>query len=49
MGEDEGEEAYHCMLCGRKITREEYETYDGLCPECYELEIAELDMDLEED
>jgi predicted RNA-binding Zn-ribbon protein involved in translation (DUF1610 family) len=49
MGEDEGEEAYHCMLCDRKITREEYETYDGLCPECYELEIAELDMDLEED
>jgi len=49
MGEDEEEEAYHCMLCGRKITREEYETYDGLCPECYELEIAELDMDLEED
>lgn len=48
MGEDE-EEAYHCMLCGREITREEYETYDGLCQECYELEIAELDMDLEED
>jgi predicted RNA-binding Zn-ribbon protein involved in translation (DUF1610 family) len=47
--EEDKEETYHCMLCGRKITREEYETYDGLCPECYELEIAELDMDLEED
>ena len=48
MEEDE-EEIYHCMLCGREIAKEEYETYDGLCPECYELEIAELDMDLEED
>ncbi len=34
---------------GREITKEEYEAYDGLCQECYELEIAELDMDLEED
>ncbi|MEM3580889.1 MAG: hypothetical protein QXH40_07705 [Candidatus Bathyarchaeia archaeon] len=49
MEEDEEEETYHCLLCGREITREEFETYDGLCPECYELEIAELDMDLEED
>lgn len=49
MGEDEEEETYHCMLCGREITKEEYEAYDGLCQECYELEIAELDMDLEED
>jgi len=49
MEENEEEETYHCMLCGRKITMEEYETYGGLCQECYELEIAELNMDLEED
>jgi NMD protein affecting ribosome stability and mRNA decay len=50
MEEDEEEKIYnYCMLCGRKITMEEYETYGGLCQECYELEVAELDMDLEED
>jgi len=48
MEEDE-EETCRCMLCGRKITAEEYETYGGLCQECYELGIAELEMDLEED
>jgi predicted RNA-binding Zn-ribbon protein involved in translation (DUF1610 family) len=43
------EHIYRCLNCGRKITKEECETYDGLCPECYELEIIELDTDLEDD
>jgi NMD protein affecting ribosome stability and mRNA decay len=34
-----------CERCGRAITEEEYETYDGLCEECYEIEIAELDFE----
>jgi NMD protein affecting ribosome stability and mRNA decay len=33
------------MSCGREITEEEYETYDGLCQECYEIEIDELDFE----
>jgi len=28
-----------------KITKEEYETYSGLCQECYEIEIDELDFE----
>jgi DNA-directed RNA polymerase subunit RPC12/RpoP len=40
-----GEKVYKCMRCGRKITRDEYETCDGLCSDCYEIEIDELDLD----
>ena len=43
--EENDEEVYSCLSCGRKISREEYETYDGLCEECYELEITELDFE----
>lgn len=42
---DEDEMVYICLRCGRTITREEYETYDGLCQECYEVEIDELDYE----
>jgi NMD protein affecting ribosome stability and mRNA decay len=34
-----------CLRCGRKITGEEAETYNGMCPECYEIEIDELDFE----
>ncbi|MDH7476771.1 MAG: hypothetical protein QHH17_00100 [Candidatus Bathyarchaeota archaeon] len=44
----EEEEVYNCILCGRKITKEEYETFDGLCQECYEIEIADMDYEDEE-
>lgn len=27
------ERVYECMRCGRRITKEEYETYGGLCEE----------------
>lgn len=36
------------MSCGRKITEEEYEKYDGLCEECYEIEIDESDYESED-
>jgi len=36
---------YHCESCGRTITEEEYETYNVLCEECYEIEIDELDYE----
>jgi hypothetical protein len=28
-----------------KITEEEYEAYEGLCEECHEIEIDELDYE----
>ncbi|MDI6905006.1 MAG: hypothetical protein QMD13_05915 [Candidatus Bathyarchaeia archaeon] len=40
---------YECMRCGQRISREEYETYDGLCEECYIIEIDELDYELDEE
>jgi NMD protein affecting ribosome stability and mRNA decay len=43
-----GEEVYECMKCGREITQEEYEAYDGMCEECYLIEIDELDYEDEE-
>jgi len=39
------EKDYVCLRCGAKITKREYETYDGLCSDCYEIEIDELDLD----
>jgi NMD protein affecting ribosome stability and mRNA decay len=43
--EEEDDDAYHCLVCGRKISREEYETYDGMCQECFEIEIDEMDYE----
>ena len=37
------------MRCGRKITKEEYETYACLCEECHEIEIEELDFEDDDD
>jgi hypothetical protein len=39
------EENHECLQYGRKLTKEEYETYDGMCQECYEIEIDELDCE----
>ena len=30
------------------MSQEEYETYDGMCPECHEIEIDELDYEDED-
>ena len=40
-----GHSVYECERCGRKITEKEYESYDGLCQDCYEIEIDELDYE----
>ena len=39
------QEEYTCQRCGRHISQEEHETYDGMCSECYEIEIDELDYE----
>lgn len=36
---------YECMRRGRKITEEEYGIYSGVCEECHEIEIDELDFE----
>ena len=40
------ERVCRCERCGRRITRGEYEMRDGMCQECYEIEIDdEMEMD----
>jgi NMD protein affecting ribosome stability and mRNA decay len=43
MGEEK--KVFECVRCGRKIMREDYDTYSGMCEECYEIEIDELDYE----
>jgi len=42
---DNEEEHYECERCGRRISKEEYEAYSGMCEECHEIEIDELDYE----
>jgi|YelNatPaOPRAMG01_1025707.scaffolds.fasta_scaffold281922_2 Zn finger protein HypA/HybF involved in hydrogenase expression len=37
---------YHCEICGREITKEEYETYDGMCRECWDDQLTEESEDM---
>jgi len=39
-------EAYHCEICGREISKEEYETYDGMCWECWDDQLTEEAEDM---
>jgi uncharacterized CHY-type Zn-finger protein len=47
------ERVHRCGMCGRHITREEYEMCERMCQECYEIEIdneMEIDdLDYEDD
>ena len=38
-----------CISCGREITQDEADTYCGMCRECYEIEIIEMDLESEEE
>ena len=41
-------EEYHCEVCGKEISEEEYESYDGLCWECWDDQMTE-ECEFEED
>jgi hypothetical protein len=34
-------EKYHCQVCGREISREEHESYGGMCWECWDDQLTE--------
>ena len=41
------EKKFHCLSCGRQISKEQYENNDGLCEECaWNDEIDDEDSDL---
>lgn len=42
---EDDEAVYRCLSCGRTITMEEYETFGGLCQECYEIELGKMDYE----
>jgi len=46
--ENEEKEEHHREVCGRKISKEEYESYDGLCWECWDDQMTE-EYEFEED
>jgi hypothetical protein len=33
----------HCLSCGKRISRETYILYNGLCRKCYYIEVQDLD------
>jgi len=44
----EEDEKYYCEVCGKEISKEEYESYDGLCWECWDDQMTE-EFEFEED
>jgi len=42
-GEDQG---YSCEVCGREISKEDYESYDGMCWECWDDRLTEESDDM---
>jgi NMD protein affecting ribosome stability and mRNA decay len=32
---------HHCEVCGREISQEEYDNYDGMCWECWDDQLTE--------
>ncbi len=46
VNEEKGE--CYCEVWGRKISKEDYETYDGLCWECWDDQMTE-ECEFEED
>jgi hypothetical protein len=46
-GNSDGQEAkYHCSVCGREISEEDYEDYDGMCWECWDDQLTEESEDM---
>jgi len=41
-------EKFCCSMCGKEISKEDYESYDGLCWECWDDQMTE-EFEFEED
>jgi len=35
------DERYYCSVCGCEISEDEYESYDGMCWECWDDQLTE--------
>jgi len=43
---DKKEQKYYCSVCGREIDEDEYESYDGICWECWDDQLTEESEDM---
>ena len=43
---DSEEDKYYCSVCGREISEEDYEEYDGMCWECWDDQLTEESEDM---
>jgi len=41
MAENKEKKEYCCEVCGKKISEEDYESYNGLCWECWDDQMTE--------
>jgi hypothetical protein len=35
------EKKFHCGVCGREISEDDYDSYDGMCWECWDDQLTE--------
>jgi len=40
------EDKFYCSICGREISEEEYENFDGMCWECWDDQLTEESLDM---
>jgi len=40
---------YCCSVCGKEISEDEYEAYDGMCWECWDDQLTEESEDMWEE
>ena len=34
-------EKFHCSVCGKEITEEDHDSYEGMCWECWDDQLTE--------
>lgn len=37
---------YYCCVCGQEISEEDYESFDGMCWECWDDQLTEESLDM---
>jgi DNA-directed RNA polymerase subunit RPC12/RpoP len=44
--EERNDKQYHCSVCGREISEEDFEDFDGMCWECWDDQLTEESEDM---
>ena len=43
---ERNDKQYHCAICGREISEEDFEDFDGMCWECWDDQLTEESEDM---